>query len=81
MKLKDLFSELAAGVPVKRKAWKGYWRFYFGNIEMHSKDGIIMNITDTKDILFTVSGIVQEDWEVATESNCEVLRNELTAKG
>lgn len=79
MRLKALFRELAAGVPVKRKAWAGYWRYHFGKLEMHSKDGSIIPVTETKDILFTIAGILMEDWEIATEENCPVLAAEKNA--
>jgi hypothetical protein len=66
---KELFADFIAGAPIKRKTWKGYWKYRYGAIEMHSADGSITNFTDTKDILFTISGILQNDWEIATPEN------------
>ncbi|MDD4566142.1 MAG: hypothetical protein PHE79_11795 [Eubacteriales bacterium] len=66
---KELFADFIAGTPIKRKTWKGYWKYRHGAIEMHCADGSTTNFTDTKDILFTVSGILQNDWEVATPEN------------
>jgi len=66
---KDLFADFIAGTPIKRKVWKGYWKYRYGKIEMHGKDEAITYLTDTQDILFTISGILQNDWEVATKEN------------
>ena len=70
---KDIFAEFTAGNPIKRKAWKGYWRYHFGKVEMHTKEGDIVDFLDTKDVLFTISGILQDDWEIATSENCNLL--------
>lgn len=76
MTLKNYYSELSAGVPLKRKAWKGYWRYKYGTIEMHTKDDKVISLTETEDILFTLSNVLQDDWEVATTANCPVLAKE-----
>lgn len=68
----ELFTEFIAGTPIKRRAWRGYWRYRFGKIEMHSKDGSVTNFTDTNDIIFTLSGILQNDWERAYNYNCDI---------
>lgn len=72
MTFKELFPTFIAGTPIKRKVWKGYWVYKYGRIEIHSKDGAIIDFLDTKDILFTISGILEDDWEVATNENCDI---------
>lgn len=72
MEFKELYADFIAGTPIKRKAWKGYWRYRFGKIEMHSKDGSVTDFVESQDILFTISGILQNDWEVATNENCSI---------
>lgn len=70
MQFKDLLDKFIAGAPIKRKVWGGYWKYRYGNIEMHSKEkGIVVNFVDTKDIIFTISGMLQDDWEIATPEN------------
>ena len=69
---KELFIDFIAGTPIKRKSWRGYWRYRFGEIEMHSKDGTVTKFSETKDVLFTLAGILQNDWEVAYNYNCDV---------
>jgi hypothetical protein len=72
MKFKDLFSSFIAGTPIKRKVWRGYWVYKYGKIEIHTKAGEVINFLDTTDILFTLSGILEDDWEVATNENCDI---------
>lgn len=70
---KNLFTSFIAGTPIKRKAWDGYWKYRYGKIEMHCKDGSVVDFLETKDIIFTLSGILQYDWVVATPENCPLL--------
>lgn len=74
MKFKELFSSLIAGVPIKRKPWGGYWKYdsRTGKILMYTKEGHIISLTNSEDILFTISGILEDDWEVATNENCVI---------
>ena len=72
MSFKELFADFIAGTPIKRKVWKGYWEYHYGRIDMYCKDGTIVNFIDAKDLLFTLSGILENDWEVATNENCTI---------
>lgn len=72
MLFKDLLSEFIAGTPIKRKVWRGYWVYKYGKIEIHAKAGDVINFQETNDILFTISGILQNDWEIATNDNCDI---------
>lgn len=72
MTFKQLFTDLIAGTPIKRKVWKGYWVYKYGRIEIHTKTGEVIDFLDTKDILFTISAFTQDDWEVATDDNCDI---------
>lgn len=69
---RDLFQTFIAGTPIKRKVWRGYWVYKYGKIEIHTKTGEVINFTDTQDILFTLSGILEDDWEIATSENCDI---------
>ena len=69
MTLKELYADFIAGTPIKRKTWQGYWKYSYGTVKMHCKDGRILDIRESEDILFTISGILADDWEVATKEN------------
>lgn len=69
---KELFADFVAGTPIKRKSWRGYWKYRFGEIEIHSKDGAIIKLSETKDILFTLAGVLQNDWEYGYDYNCDI---------
>lgn len=72
MQFKELFSSFIAGKPIKRKPWGGFWVYRYGKIEMHTKKGEVVNFLSTEDVLFTISGILEDDWEVATSENCDI---------
>lgn len=72
MTFKELFPTFIAGTPIKRKAWRGYWVYKYGKIEIHSKTGEVIDFLETKDILFTIAGMLEDDWEVATNENCDI---------
>lgn len=72
MTFKELFPTFIAGTPIKREVWRGYWGYKYGKIEIHTKTGEVIDFLDTKDILFTISGILEDDWEVATNENCDI---------
>lgn len=72
MTFKELFPTFIAGTPIKRKAWRGYWTYKYGKILMHTKSGEVVNFLETKDVIFTISGILEDDWEVATNENCDI---------
>lgn len=72
MTFKELFTDFIAGTPIKRKVWRGYWIYKYGKIEIHNKDGSVFNFLDTEDVLFTISNILQDDWEYANDGNCDI---------
>jgi hypothetical protein len=48
-----------------------------GTIIMHCKEGVLMDIRETKDLLYTLEFIMRDDWEVADETNSKLLRGEV----
>lgn len=64
MTFKEIFPSFVAGAKIKRKSWGGYWRYYYGKIDMHTKEGKVVNFLDTADVLFTISHLTENDWEV-----------------
>lgn len=68
----DAIEFLKQGYKIKRKEWKGYWKLEDGEVIMHCNingdDELTpINIKDTDDILFTLSNVAADDWEVILE--------------
>lgn len=61
---------LQRGHKVKRRHWTGYWTlgtFPTDNIQtiiMHTWDGKDYDIRSTKDIMYTLSNMACDDWEI-----------------
>lgn len=72
MTFAEAFEELKNGKKIKLKNWTGYWKkekdIYSpegkSTVFMYCKDGRVLDIRDTKDVIFTLSNMVSEDWEV-----------------
>lgn len=71
----QLFAYFAAGVPIKRKPWLGYWKYDIetDRVLIYTREGEVISLVETKDILFTISNIITDDWEIATDEKCSVL--------
>lgn len=71
---RDLFSSFISGTPIKRKGWRGYWKYdtELKNIKIYTKEGKVLLFTDTNDILFSLSHISEYDWEIATNKKCDI---------
>lgn len=61
----ELFLKFVSGTPIKRTCWSGYWIYKYGKIEMHLKTGETIDFLETKDVLFTISNLLRNDWEIA----------------
>lgn len=60
----EVFHALQNGKKIKLKSWKGYWVYEDGNIMMHCKNGEIINLLNTKDVMFTFENIASDKWEI-----------------
>jgi hypothetical protein len=75
MTFKELFSDFISMTPIKRKSWRGYWKFdpRTNSVNMFTKEGNVVNFRDNQcEWAFTLSNILQDDWEVATNENCDI---------
>lgn len=74
MKFEELFLTLLSGTPIKRKIWRGYWKYDTENhnIKIFTKNGDVILITETKDIIFTLASTFADDWVIATNDNCDI---------
>ena len=67
MILKEMLEYLKNGYKVKLPHWKGYWVLEGDKVMMYSKDGTVMNLTDTKDIIYTLTNLANNQWEVLND--------------
>lgn len=74
MMFKDLFAAFIAGTPIKRKVWRGYWKYDPRNndIKIYTKEGSVVMFREVQDLPFTISAFTQDDWEIATNENCDI---------
>ena len=75
MSFAQLFPYFAVGVPIKRKPWGGYWKYDVVEdvVYMFTKEGEILSLLETKDVLFTLSNIISDDWQIATDDNSSIV--------
>jgi hypothetical protein len=72
MDFSTAFKALKEGKKIKRKCWQGYWQKTKDvynkegkdTIFMHCKDGRVLDIRETQDVMFTIGNIAENDWEV-----------------
>ncbi len=72
MSFKQLFSAFISGQPIKRKDWGGYWIYKHGHIIIITKENDIIDFRKVEDLPFTISQMLQDDWEIATNENCDI---------
>ena len=75
MRFKDLFCEFAAGTPIKRKLWDGYWIYRNDRVQVHKVYGDISDFNE--DAFLYIGNMMMDDWEIATTENCILLMNEM----
>ena len=75
MKFKRAFELMKNGAKIKLPSWGGYW--YWDDekqtVIMHTKDGKEMDIRETERVIYTLSNILDDQWQIADEENCPVL--------
>lgn len=64
MDFASAFISLQRGHKIKRNHWGGYWEIEGGEIMMHCRDGKVINIRESNDILYTVSNMACNDWKI-----------------
>lgn len=74
MTFKELFADFISGTPIKRKVWRGYWKYdpRENDIKIFTKEGDVVKFKEVEDLPFTISGMLQNDWEIATNENCDI---------
>ena len=64
MNFTKAFEALKAGYKIKLAHWSGYWKLESGKVIMHCKDGKDIDLQDSEDILYTLSAMASDEWEV-----------------
>ena len=67
MEFKKAFELLKQGKKVKLPSWKGYWKWENNTIKMYCKDGRIIPITESEDVEYTLSNILDDNWEAVDD--------------
>ena len=65
MNFASAFISLQRGHKIKRKHWTGFWKLENDEIIMHTYDGKTINLRNSEDIMYTVSNMACNDWEIA----------------
>ena len=63
----EVLEALKTGKKIKLSSWTGYWQMESGKVMMHCKDGRIMNLQDTEDIICILDNIASDEWEILLE--------------
>ncbi len=64
MEFSKAFEALKQGEKIKLSHWRGYWQLENGRVIMHCKNGEVIDIQDSKDIIYTLSNITSKDWQI-----------------
>lgn len=64
MNFTEVFEALKSGEKIKLSHWTGYWQLENGRVMMHCKNGDIIDLQNSKDIIYTLSGIASDDWQI-----------------
>lgn len=52
------------GHKVKRPHWDGYWALEDGEVIIHCKDGQVLRLRDSIDIIYTLKNTACDDWVI-----------------
>lgn len=82
MKFVEIFEAMKQGAKAKLPSWGGYWSWdpEKETIMMHCRpqdtdegQGPVLDIRETQRVEYTLSNILSEDWQIATDENTPVL--------
>lgn len=68
MKFTEAFEALKKGEKIKLSHWTGYWQLENGRVIMHCKNGETIDLQDSKDIVYTLSNIASDDWQIVDKA-------------
>ena len=80
MEFKKALELMKQGMKMKLPSWGGYW--YWDDekktVIMHTKEGKEMDIRETERVIYTLSNILDDQWQIADEENCSELGGKAT---
>ena len=64
MNFATAFISMQRGHKIARSHWKGYWCIEDDEIMMYCRDGRVLKLRDSEDILYTISNTACDDWHI-----------------
>lgn len=79
MKFKEAYRLMREDKKVKLPSWSGFWCWDKNkeSIIMHTKEGEVLDIRDTKNVGYTLTNILSDEWEEATPINTPLIGGSL----
>lgn len=79
MKFKEAYRLMREDKKVKLPSWSGFWCWDKNkeSIIMHTKEGEVLDIRDTKNVGYTLTNIFSDEWEEATPINTPLIGGSL----
>lgn len=63
----EVYKYLKEGKKIKLRHWSGYWKLVDGRVKMYTKNGEIIDLQDSEDIMYTLSNIASDEWMVTAD--------------
>ena len=76
MDFTSAFVSMQQGHKVTRTTWKGYWCILNGEIIMVTKDGKVVNLRESPDMMYTISNMLCDDWGVCDDRVVSMMPGE-----
>lgn len=76
MEFRKALECMMQGQKVKLPSWGGYWAWENDTIMMHTKDGAVINLLDTKLPEYTFRNMASNEFMVADVTNTPILGRE-----
>lgn len=73
MDFAEILAYMKQGGKVKRPHWGGFWEMQDGTIIIHTKDGEVFDLFDTKMKEYTLDCMAADDFIPAADSNTPIL--------
>ena len=79
MKFKEAYRLMREDKKVKLPSWSGFWCWDKNkeSIIIHTKEGEVLDIRDTKNVGYTLTNIFSDEWEEATPINTPLIGGSL----
>lgn len=74
MQFKQALELMKQGKKFKLPSWGGFWCWNQEKetIEMHCKEGNVLDIRETQRVEYTLAGVLSDEWVVADEENTPI---------